>query len=343
DPAFAVVPDITSWLSRYRSSTPEGTAAFIENYASVVVNTADLNTLALDGVAVDTSAFSTIPGTTYSCGTVDLPLGRFELEAASPFMMMLGGGSRADSYLTIGGANFAAGITPYSVGIMPPAELNLDGMAISTGQFNLVDVIGYSDSRPEGIDLLDTPIVIDATIGGAAFHELLTIPNDVEVLNLIGFFEATDPVKPRAQFDYIMGPIGRTGPAANTIALPLQTANWSYQITDLETGHDVFVDNNDPKPMVSNSPLSQVLETFEDNNTTWYVGYDTPQSLRQPGQFQPHGTIGTPTNRNNDPVNNPVNGPDIPSPLTCDIDGSGVVDQLDINMIFAARNQAAVP
>jgi MFS family permease len=43
---------------------------------------------------------------------VNLPLGLFELSAADPFLVMLGGGSLADSYFTYGGASFAPGISP---------------------------------------------------------------------------------------------------------------------------------------------------------------------------------------------------------------------------------------
>ena len=43
---------------------------------------------------------------------MDLPLGLFDLTADSPFLVMLGGGSQADSYFTYGGATFAPGVSP---------------------------------------------------------------------------------------------------------------------------------------------------------------------------------------------------------------------------------------
>jgi len=53
-----------------------------------------------------------IAATLFSRCIVDLPLGLFELSAADPFLVMLGGGSNADSYFTYGGATFAPGVSP---------------------------------------------------------------------------------------------------------------------------------------------------------------------------------------------------------------------------------------
>jgi len=112
DPAMALVPGSDTWLKAYRLATPSGTQAFDINYASVVINTADLLSLELDNVGVDTSGFSAIAGTAYSRGSINLPLGLFDLTADNPFLVMLGGGSSADSYFTFGGATFAPGISP---------------------------------------------------------------------------------------------------------------------------------------------------------------------------------------------------------------------------------------
>lgn len=112
DPAMAYVPGQDTWLDAYRLATPSGSAAFDLNYASVVISDADLTSLMLNGVAVDTSGFSSIFGTGFSRGIVNLGLGLFDLKADSAFLVMLGGGSSADSYFTYGGSTFAPGISP---------------------------------------------------------------------------------------------------------------------------------------------------------------------------------------------------------------------------------------
>lgn len=112
DPAMSYVPGQNTWLDSYRLATPSGGAAFDFNYASIVIQTPSLASLMLNGSTLDTSAFTAIGSTGYSRGIVDLPLGLFDLEAATEFLVMLGGGAEDDSYFTYGGSTFAPGISP---------------------------------------------------------------------------------------------------------------------------------------------------------------------------------------------------------------------------------------
>jgi hypothetical protein len=112
DPAMALVPGADTWLDQYRLSTPFGAQDFLIDYASIVVPTVNLGSLLLNGSAVNTSGFSTIAGTAFSRGVIDLPNGLFDLIADNRFLVMLGGGSNADSYFTFGGSTFAPGISP---------------------------------------------------------------------------------------------------------------------------------------------------------------------------------------------------------------------------------------
>jgi hypothetical protein len=125
DPAMSLVPGSDTFLKSYRLSTPTGAAAFDENYASIVIATADLGSLTLNGVLVNTASFVAIAGTSFSRGIIDLPLGLFDLIAANPFLVMLGGGSVADSYLTYGGSTFAPGVSPP---VDPPVQPPVNGV-----------------------------------------------------------------------------------------------------------------------------------------------------------------------------------------------------------------------
>ena len=134
DPAMSYVPGSDTWLKEYRLATPSGASAFDVNYAALVIETADLASLELDGVAVNTAGFSAIGSTGFSRGIIDLPLGLFDLTANGEFLVMLGGGSQADSYLTYGGSTFAPGISPPPPpppGVPEPASLALVGTALA--------------------------------------------------------------------------------------------------------------------------------------------------------------------------------------------------------------------
>jgi len=136
DPAMSVVPGQDSWLKSYKLSTPSGAQAFLVNYASIVIDQASIGSLQLDGVAVNPALFALIPGTTFLQGNIDLPLGLFTLTADTPFEVMLGGGSAADSYYTFGGATFAEGVSPPQPpnpgvpGIPEPSSLILLGLGL---------------------------------------------------------------------------------------------------------------------------------------------------------------------------------------------------------------------
>lgn len=132
DPAMSVVPGQDSWLKSYKLSTPSGAQAFVVNYASIVIDQASIASLQLDGVAVNPALFSLIPGTTFLQGNIDLPLGLFNLTADTPFEVMLGGGSSADSYYTFGGATFAEGVSPPppSNAVPEPSSLTLLGLGL---------------------------------------------------------------------------------------------------------------------------------------------------------------------------------------------------------------------
>jgi hypothetical protein len=135
DPALSYVPGSDTWLKAYRLATPSGASAFDVNYASIVIDADDLDSLELDGTLVDSALFSAIGSTGFMRGIVDLPIGLFDLIADSPFLVMLGGGESYDSYFTYGGSTFAPGVSPpvdpKPEPVPEPATLALLGLGLA--------------------------------------------------------------------------------------------------------------------------------------------------------------------------------------------------------------------
>ena len=134
DPAMSLVPGANTWLSKYRLSAPSGAQDFLVDYAAIVIDEDDLDSLKLDGSLVNTAGFTAIGATGFFRGLVDLSTkGLFDLIADNPFLVMLGGGASYDSYLTYGGATFAPGISPPPPpnGVPEPGTLGLLGAGLA--------------------------------------------------------------------------------------------------------------------------------------------------------------------------------------------------------------------
>lgn len=118
DPAMTIVPGQDQWLSSYVFSPPLGAASFANDFIQIIIGTADISTLLLDGVGVDSGLFQPLATTAFSFGNIDVSdkNGRFTISAASPFQLLLMGFQSFDSYFTYGGAAFAPGASP------PPEE-----------------------------------------------------------------------------------------------------------------------------------------------------------------------------------------------------------------------------
>ncbi len=132
DPAMTIVPGADQWLKSYVFATPSGAADFPTDFVSIVIRTADLGSLRLDGNAPNISSFNPLGSTAFSFGDIDVSLtsGAFSITADSPFQLLLSGFNSFDSYFTYGGAAFSPGASPPPPPPPPPPEgefLNWDG------------------------------------------------------------------------------------------------------------------------------------------------------------------------------------------------------------------------
>ncbi len=122
DPAMAIVPGSDQWLKSYVFAAPSGTANFPTDYVSIIIQTASLPTLTLDGTVVDSALFTGLGSTLYSFGNVDVSAteGPFAISADTPFQLLLSGFDSYDSYFTYGGAAFSPGASPPVDPVDPP-------------------------------------------------------------------------------------------------------------------------------------------------------------------------------------------------------------------------------
>ncbi|NEO55719.1 MAG: PEP-CTERM sorting domain-containing protein [Okeania sp. SIO3B5] len=108
-------------------------------------------------------------------------------------------------------------------------------MLVTEGVFTLQSAVGYS-STLNGDSLIGAPVSFDAMLDGSGLpaHILIEdVPDDIEVLRLIGNFDATNPDKPAALFDITLFGFNN-GIDDFTYFLPPESGPLEvYQVTDL--------------------------------------------------------------------------------------------------------------
>ena len=197
----------------------------------------------------------------------------------------------------------------FPISIIPPSELFLDDMEISTGIFGLDQITAVLESG-EFVDILP-PADINAVIGDVDSNFLFDAPISTSVLRIQGGFDAINPDKPRAEFDLIVGPFdfSTEGTPAFTYYLPAMTSNKTYQVTsvgeDLELAdNENYFLNDSPLGIVSSVPSGVEGEDFiklSNGISEWFVTLspDTlqgktigPETFRVDGVDWdvPHGT-----------------------------------------------------
>ncbi|MGB3512869.1 MAG: hypothetical protein WBA93_27380 [Microcoleaceae cyanobacterium] len=123
----------------------------------------------------------------------------------------------------------------FDLTINPPTSLTIDGMAVSEGVFTLQSAIGYSPTL-NGDPLINNPVQINAMINGSGLPTNLLIadvPDDIDVLRLMGNFDASEPDKPAAFFDITLFGFN-DGVDDFTYFLPSASGPLQvYQVTDL--------------------------------------------------------------------------------------------------------------
>ena len=168
DPALSFVPGMDTWLSSYIVATPSGSEALAKNLVNIVVPTAAVSSVKINGADVDDSAFTAIAGTGLSVANIDVTPGVVRVEAAEKFQLSIFGYDYYDSFLTFGGASFASGISP-----VPPVA-NADTATTDEGTAIAIDVLANdADANGDPLSILS----VDTT--GTSGHATITMDGKI--------------------------------------------------------------------------------------------------------------------------------------------------------------------
>ncbi len=140
DPAMSNLIPSDQFLNGYTLSTVGG-GQFAFHFLTIVANDSDVGSLTLDGVAVDSSNFTALPGTGFSYAVLPVDEGTHSTASAQGHGIYLAGYNQDDSYLYPGGARFAF-INP--TGDANPPICVVTAVLGSPGQFNA----SGTDNRP---------------------------------------------------------------------------------------------------------------------------------------------------------------------------------------------------
>jgi len=125
DPFFSLVPPDEQFLSSYVISA--GTTNIPNNFLNITSPTSNTGNVLVNGVVVDASAWTVIPGTTFSGARIPVPNGIHTVSSIQPIGLLVYGFGSFDSYGYLGGQAFAAIATINSITISPTTGTALAG------------------------------------------------------------------------------------------------------------------------------------------------------------------------------------------------------------------------
>lgn len=202
---------------------------------------------------------------------------------------------KLSSIFTLVFASITIPASAFDLTINPPRSLTIDGMSISEGQFTLTDLTGFfvdtgeTISAPQDLTSFFEQNPVNAQINGTGLPTSTLasgIPDNIQVLQMTGNFDATNPDKDPVNFDITLYNImGSDGTGDFTYGLAsTSTQDLQYQLTDLGTSQGLS-DN-------TNYALSFALDVPSD--FTVIDGRIVPNiQLPPPVQTQPSGCFAT--------------------------------------------------
>ena len=252
DPAMCILNDETQKIDNITFSTVESNV-ITEHGLNIIMNTADVGTLTLDGVLVDSNEFTPFPScTSHSYAQIAIPEGSHTLDAPNGFTAYVYGTGNAESYA-------------YSVGSFTPAPvIEVDDVLCTSDEVTLAaepglqNVYWYTESAPEDtvgtgpVLVLTPPIISDIYVAageqfqsGCVQESLFsveapdppTLVMDDESVEVCQYQEAQLGVTafPAGTYTYTWSPaVGLDNPnIANPVVTPIETTWYTVLVSTL--------------------------------------------------------------------------------------------------------------
>jgi RHS repeat-associated protein len=130
DPSMILVPPYEQYGGHYTVGTPA--SGFNSDYVNVVVPTAAIGTVQLDGAAVSSSGFNVIGSSGYSGSSIQVSPGSHRFTATAPFGVTLYGYFPEDTFGYQGGMSLDTAAAGTSISVIPNAVTQLTGTQLAT-------------------------------------------------------------------------------------------------------------------------------------------------------------------------------------------------------------------
>lgn len=130
DPSMMLVPSTSQFLSSYIFKSTDSTNSsdtWSPHYVNVVVPTADIGDLTVDGTAVDPTDFTAVSGTSFSVAQLELTGGTHRVAGSSPFGAMVYGFALASAYSFPAGLGVSAPPATATLTLAPPSQTRTIG------------------------------------------------------------------------------------------------------------------------------------------------------------------------------------------------------------------------
>jgi hypothetical protein len=185
DPSMMIIPPSQQFETGYTITTPVGSETEFENYVNLVVPTAEVGSVAIDGTDVPSSEFSPIGSSGFEGAQVDVAKGSHVITGnGEPFGVFSYGFAAYNAYSYYGGMSVAP-LGAASVTLAPATE---------TAQVNTEKCVTATVVNTEGGALVGFPVAFTVSGANSASGTAFTGPEGKATFCYVGTHAGSDTI-----------------------------------------------------------------------------------------------------------------------------------------------------